>query len=341
MADYALYDRRYELTVSDGVEEKIFEGGQKTAGGKWEGYDIFFKVVKTGDAVPNECEIEIKNLKPEHRAWLSRQNLKLTLKAGYREGFGAIFMGNLELAGHTHQGEEWVTKMYAKDGGAALRDLTIFKTWKKGTSITTVIEAILKKITSLPTGLPAELQKINQMNQGYIDLQSFKPQKPKPKEKKKGAKPAPLTVEQQKQKHLTQKQNARESTKAKELKRAETLAGAAKDKLQLLCDRVGLVLIINDQTIHIFPKGLSLGDEEIVLDQTAGLIGSPEKTADGSRQGGYESMSLLRFEFNPGRPVFVDSLYVSESQVIWRVEHEGSIPGDWRTKIFTEKREDG
>lgn len=339
MVDYALFDRRYELIVNDGTEEKTWAGGQMDSG-RWEGFDILFKVVKTADAVPNECDIEIRNLKADHRAWLSRKNLKVTLKAGYRDGYGQIFVGNIELAGHQHEGETWVTKLYCKDSGAALRDLMIFKTWKKGTEITTVIDALLKKLTGLPAGLPAELQKINQIAQGQIDLLSFKPKPAKVKGKKQTRTQAPAPSEaQQKQTYADKKQNTRETAASRQLKRAEILAGAAVKKLQALCDRVGLILIVNDQTLHIFPKGSSLGDEEIVIDQTSGMVGSPEKTADGSRQGGYETVSLLRFEFNPGRPVFIDSLYLSESQVIWRVEHDGSIPGDWRSKAFTESSE--
>lgn len=329
MADYKLYDRRYELILNDGEEEITIEGGEIDK--KWIGFDISGKVTKTADTVPNELELQITNLNPDHRAWLSRRNIAVTLKAGYRESYGQIFKGNIEsVPGHEHQGTNWVSKIYAKDGGAALRDLHYSKSFKAGTPLETVINDVLKKLTSLPSGLKAEFQKINQLAQGKIDLQSFKPKKAKPKEAKTTAaqKTIPDTKVQQ-QTYLDKKRNSRETAEASKLKRSEVLRGAAIAKLRSLCRRAGLVCVLTDLTISIYPKGMALIEEQIVLDQSSGLIGSPEKTDDG-----YKIRSLLRHEFNAGLLITVNSLYASGVYEIKRVEHQPSIPGEWVSDLY-------
>lgn len=319
---YRLFGKRWELAISDGLTELTFDK-----------IDLRFAIVKTNDSTPNEADIEIVNLNAEHRDFIYRKNLRVRLSAGYHGGSGLLFSGNTELINHEYQSPDWRSKVYAKDGGAALRDLVIFKTFKKGTEIKTVIEAILKKLTSIPAGLQSELQQINRLAQREIDLQAFKPLPPKPAKPKQTTKQKPRgTVEQQQLKYLAGKDSSREKAEARKLQRGITLRGAAADKLDALCRSIGLVFNITDQSISIYPRGLALNrTQAIVLSPATGMLGSPEKTEGG----GWKARSLLRFEFNPGLLVYLDSAYVQGEFLINRVEHRGdTVASEWESEVF-------
>jgi hypothetical protein len=322
-----LSGRRWDLTVDDGQEARTW--GKLDA--KTPGLEMEFKVVKTPDTKPNDGDFTIYNLNSDSRQFLQRRNLSTIFRAGYAESVGQIFKGNTELTNHQFEDVDWKSLLSCKDGGAALRDIIIFKTFAKGTLTTTVIENLIKKLTSLPNGLQADLQKLNQITQKKIDLISFKPKKPGPKEKRKTKKQkVNPSYEVQQAKHLVTKENQREKSGDNALKRALLLRGNAIDKLEHLCWSVGLECIITDQQLSIFPKGLPLLDETIILDRYSGLIGSPEKTEDGLK-----IRSLLRHDFNPGMLVELDSRYFGGIYLLNRVEHSGnSRASDWYSDLF-------
>lgn len=319
--EYDLFGHKYELQIDDGETAKI-----------WDGLDISFKITKTNDTTPNELELEVLNLNPASRDFIYRRNLNVTLKAGYENSIGLIFKGNTELINHERQHVDYVSKLYCKDGGAAVRNLVISKSFKKGTPLNNVVESILKKLQDVPPTVQAQLQQLNKLTKGSVDLLSFKPKKPKVKRKKKTKEQqaVPLVQEQQAE-YLKKKQDQREAAKDRKLQKGIVLKGRAEAKLKALCNSVGLDCNITDQVINIWPSGLALTDEVIVLDVTSGLLGSPEKTENGT----WKVRSLLRHEFNAGTLVYVRSRYLDSVMLINRVEHSGSTNGnDWTSEIF-------
>ncbi len=326
--DYPFWGHYLKISASDGESITSWEND---AG---QGIDATFKVTKTGDSTPNELELTIYNLNKDSREFLSRRNVNIELYAGYKESNGLIFKGNIELANSTHQGADWETKIYCKDGGAALRNITISKTFKKGTDIKDVIGSVLKEITKVPPGLKAQFEELSKIAQGKIDLESFKPKKQPVKKAKLTAEQKKIpSVEVQKKAYLDKKQNQRESAASRQTKKAITLRGLAVDKLNLLCKAYGLTVHVTDQSINIYPEGAALdADVTIIVDGTSGLIGSPEKTEDGVKV-----QSLLRHEFNAGMIIDVASIYFDGFYLIQRIEHNGDTKGTsgaWVSDVF-------
>jgi hypothetical protein len=318
---YLLDGRRAELVVNNGQETRTYTD-----------LDIEFKIVKTGNATPNESEISLINLGEDSRNFIREKNQVIELKAGYDDSIGRIFKGNLETVNHKQDHTEWLSEMYGKDGGAAIRDLTIFKTFAKDTPEKTVIEAVLKRLTDIPDGLKKEFQEINRLALKTIDLQSYKPKPPKPKDAKKVKKqPDTRTDEQKKKDYLDKRENNREKAEDRKLKRAETFRGEAVDKLEALCRNAGLVFVLNDMSLSIYPQGLAESDEIVLLDRYSGLIGSPERT----QEGGFKVLSLLRHEFNPGLLVGIESRYMNGLFIINRLEHRGQRhANDWYSELY-------
>ncbi|MBF2051963.1 MAG: hypothetical protein IGS03_00690 [Candidatus Sericytochromatia bacterium] len=321
MTEYKLFDRRYELEVNDGKEARV-----------WTDLNVGFKITKTNEATPNEMELTFYNLGPDSRAFIYRKNLNVILKAGYRDSMGLVFRGNIEFINHEKQGTDWISRIYCKDGGAALRTLTIQKTFAKGTPLTRVIEDLIKKLGELPPGLAGQLQQINQLAQREIDVQGFKPKKPPVKQKKKTkAQPPQQSEAQQRDEYLKKKEDQRQKADDTKLQKALVLRGSAIEKLKILCETLGLVCHVTDQSLSVYPAGLAESTRVIDLDVSSGLIGSPERTENG----GWKVMSLLRHELNPGMLVSVGSLYLDDVLLVQRVEHTGErSSGPWFSEIF-------
>lgn len=316
--EYDLFGRRYELIINDGEIQK-----------EWSDLDISFKITKTNDTTPNELDLEVFNLNPSSRDFIYRRNLNVVLRAGYTNSIGLIFRGNTELINHERQNVDYISKLYCKDGGAAVRNLVISKSFKKDTPLNTVIESVLKKLQDVPPGIQSQLQNLNKLYQANIDLLGFK-EKKKPKKKTRRQKDIP-PVKQQQDQYLKKKQDQRQKAEDKKLQKGLIVRGRAVSRLRYLCDAAGLDFNITDQAINIWPKGLALTEEVIVLNAATGLLGSPEKTENGS----WKVRSLLRHEFNPGTLVHVQSRYLDSVMLIQRVEHYGATNGaDWCSEIF-------
>lgn len=315
-----LFGRKWELSVSSDTETRT-----------WDGIDLEFEIVKTGTSAPNELKLKVMNLNADSRAFISRRNLNVILKAGYQSGFGQIFRGNIETINHVKGPTDWFSDLYCKDGGAALRTLTISKSFKKDTPITTVINAIINGLT-LPPKVQSDLQAINTLAKQEAQLLAFKPKpQPVPKKKRSNQQKAVPPIEQQQRAYLQKREQQQQQATQRKLKRDEVYKGAAVDKLKVLCDQIGLNFSIDDQVIRIWPKDAAADNEVLLLDRTSGMVGSPEPI-----EGGWKIRSLLRHEFKPGDLLFVDSLTVQGVQLIQRIEYDGSTTGNnWFSTFYT------
>lgn len=329
--NYSLFNRAWSLAVNDGVQQLEFD------------LNIAFRIVKTADTTPNECEITVYNLSDDSRNFIDRRNLQVILTAGYRESSGEIFRGNTELviknksgrggkyAQHDFTGHTWNTTMLCLDGGAALRNLTVSESVASGTDVKRVIERILKNLTSLPPGLESQLAEINRLTQNTIDLTTFKPKTEVKRGRTSNRQKNLPSIEQQQRDYLQRREAVRQQAEQIKLKKAAVFHGASIKKLQSLCDQIGLVCSINNQAINIYPRGLTaVTGDVIVISADTGMVGSPRRI-----ENGYSVMSLLRHEFNPGMPVLVESQDFTGVLGIERLEHRGDTrSNDWYTELF-------
>lgn len=94
------------------------------------------QIVKDGKTGEDDfCEMEIYNLSEPTRELFNTEYTSIVVSAGYGERIGVIFTGDIQSATHLHEGQNWVTKIIASDGGKALDQALINKTYKKGTTM--------------------------------------------------------------------------------------------------------------------------------------------------------------------------------------------------------------
>jgi hypothetical protein len=111
---------------------------------KIEGLRFSFSVEKTLTGEPNTCKLTIYNLNATSRGKIKTKGDVLILKAGYEEGQGVIFIGNVTKVFHERQGPDWVTSIEASDGLAAIKDTQVSKSWAPGTTGQSIVEDIAK-----------------------------------------------------------------------------------------------------------------------------------------------------------------------------------------------------
>jgi hypothetical protein len=317
---YPLFNRFWSVEINDGNEQRTFTG------------DIEFSISKTNDTTPNECELVLHNLSDDSRRFIDRRNLNVSIRAGYQQGNGLIFRGNIELCDHVRALPGWTSSILIHDGGAALRNLTISETIKEGADVTKIIEKILKSLQNVPPGLDAQLAEINRLKQETIALASFKPKQarqPKGKRKTKQQRNVP-DIETQQRAYLQKRQQLASAAETRKVEKARVLRGAAIKQLETLTRSLGLNLQINDQKISIYPPGVTVTDQVVNLTPLSGLIGSPRR-----QDNGYVVQSLLRHEFNPGQPLAIDCETVRGVFGIARVDHRGNTRSDeWHSEVF-------
>ncbi|MFA4972191.1 MAG: hypothetical protein WC683_06230 [bacterium] len=113
---------------------------------------VSFVVERDERPWPNQTQIKIWNLNPDHRKNLEgKRGIPVRLSAGYKDNQGTVFDGFLRDAVSTHDGEDWVTTITGGDGecnskGEPLASGSISKTWKKGTPLATIALAFAKEM---------------------------------------------------------------------------------------------------------------------------------------------------------------------------------------------------
>lgn len=110
------------------------------------GLRVVFKIEKTTERTPNTASVSIYNLSSESRASLSKPELGLAVDAGYVDGHGLIFTGDVRTVQHWREGASWVTKILAGDSERALRRSVVSLGFKGRTKIGDVVLAVAKSL---------------------------------------------------------------------------------------------------------------------------------------------------------------------------------------------------
>jgi len=108
-------------------------------------------------------------------------------------------------------------------------------------------------------------------------------------------------------------------------------AGTTKKLLTEICKKAGMTASIQNGKLNVFKPEIGVNDPAILLNESTGLIGVPNKTSIGFR-----AKSFLNALLCPGRQVQVESEYLTKPAifVIQRVKHTGdTFEGDWYSEI--------
>ena len=132
----------------------IISGGISTFDN--DGMDLSFNCKKTRSTVPNDLSIEVKNLSESTRKLLNANGAKIRLFVGYDTE--RILLADMDVtrAVTSWQPPESITKIECLDGFNALKNKKIALSFKAGTSVATVVSALVKQL-----GLPLRPYTIN------------------------------------------------------------------------------------------------------------------------------------------------------------------------------------
>lgn len=118
--------------------------------------DLSFNCKKTRSTVPNDLSIEVKNLSESTRKLLNANGAKIRLFVGYDTE--RILLADMDItrAVTSWQPPESITRIECLDGFNALKNKKIALSFKAGTSVATVVNALVKQL-----GLPLRPYTIN------------------------------------------------------------------------------------------------------------------------------------------------------------------------------------
>lgn len=115
------------------------------------GLHIEFKILRTLKREPNKCAVVIWNLSEDHRAQLLKRNrpnqdtkkiqgINVRVEAGYIDNVVTLFDGDLREVGSVRDGANWKTTITGDDGGRSYREARITASFKKDTTIDSVLQ---------------------------------------------------------------------------------------------------------------------------------------------------------------------------------------------------------
>ena len=150
MAEILQYDRRIKLLVALPVATSFSEISVNTI--EITQMRVQFKVEKSLGKDPNKAEVSISNLSAESRCKLSKtKNGKFILQAGYVQGTGQLFIGDIRQVDHIQDGPSWYTRLTSGDGERSFRFARVKESFKAGTPVADVISK-LATASGLATG---------------------------------------------------------------------------------------------------------------------------------------------------------------------------------------------
>ena len=138
-----LYNRRWELVVAP-------SGGGR--GLKVTDLRVTFRVEKTSSSEPNKATIQVYNLSQHSRDLIDKQDVAVTLKAGYEDLLQTVFVGVVKRVEHRKTPPDVVSELECKDGGIDLETAEFRRSYKAGTSRRRVVQDIIAAMPNTDTG---------------------------------------------------------------------------------------------------------------------------------------------------------------------------------------------
>lgn len=112
-------------------------------GTKVTGLRIFFDIEKTSESSANTAKIIIYNLNESNRDLLkNKENLFILLEVGYKDEVDQLWIGDIKTSFSGRKGTDFITTIESEDGGQAIREARIDKSYAAGVNIKTVISDV-------------------------------------------------------------------------------------------------------------------------------------------------------------------------------------------------------
>lgn len=115
--------------------------------------------------------------------------------------------------------------------------------------------------------------------------------------------------------------------------RGLVLSGKAEAELDKLLKNAGFTWSIQDGQLQVLAPGETLPDPVVVLNDSSGLIGSPEKSTKEKERGHVKARSLLQPGLDPGRRVRVEGEAISGDFKVLRTVYTGD---SWGTEWYAD-----
>lgn len=164
-----LFKRSVELLVGrPGENARIWDNVaiDTATGFRQQGLTIDFKIDKSAKRKPNAIDITVNNLSPDSRSFVERDDSIVILRAGYGDTPPAIIAsGDISSVTHERKGAEWITKIYAGDGGLSFEQARLNQAFEGGTTNLQVLQRCVTEL-GLPIGFIADVPTI-EYTQGY------------------------------------------------------------------------------------------------------------------------------------------------------------------------------
>jgi uncharacterized protein YidB (DUF937 family) len=133
-----LFNRDFRLTLGEEptTDGKVRIQQARVISGTAPALRLAFRVQKSlANKALNTAEVTIYNLATEHRALLQKKGSPCTLEAGYAGALSQLFTGQVDIAGHTKEGTDWVTKFHTVDGAQAVQTARVNESMGPGTTV--------------------------------------------------------------------------------------------------------------------------------------------------------------------------------------------------------------
>ena len=109
--------------------------------------DFAFSVERSLKPEPNNAEIQVWNLNPDHRSQLEElDKVGCTVEAGYTEKSAQIFSGTLRTVFTAQEGSDLVTNIQSGDGKKQYQQSRVNISIAKGTPNDTAVEQVVKAL---------------------------------------------------------------------------------------------------------------------------------------------------------------------------------------------------
>lgn len=128
---------------------RISFGTQGTDFRRLTGLRVVFDIKKTNDDNPNTAKIDIYNMSQKSRSIIEKPDTIIILEVGYGEAeYSVLFSGYINRVNHESKDADYITTVECGDGEIALRDVFISKSYSGGTNASSIINDIVKKMST-------------------------------------------------------------------------------------------------------------------------------------------------------------------------------------------------
>ncbi len=145
IASRLLPKKREQLSLAEGERSNLLK--------------VVFNISKTVKKEPNQCEIQIYNLKKQNRIALQQRKSETIIEAGYVDNKSVLFQGTLEYGTSILDGRNWITTLQASDGTDKTKSKRINTSLKGPAKVGAVLQAAADALGLKPGNLRTAIKK--------------------------------------------------------------------------------------------------------------------------------------------------------------------------------------